>query len=244
MELVKKAGGPLWRQVSQALADEIARGVFAPGQQLPAEPALVERFGVSRDTVRRAMSRLEQRGLIRVEQGRGTYVHEAAITYALSRRTRFSENLLQQGREPRSSILSSAEEPASEEVAKALKLAPGATVAVFRSVGYADDIAINVGQSFFPSALFPGLVDYRRRHGASTTALYAAYGITDYLRLKTWINTRRPTEEEARHLRQPRSLPVLVTHKIDVEADGAPIGYSSVCWAGELVTFVIDNSTD
>src|SRR5258708_35561398 len=115
---------------------------------------------------------------------------------------------MQQGREPTSSILSSAEEPASEEVAKALKLAPGATVAVFRSVGYADDIAINVGQSFFPSALFPGLGDYRRRHGASTTALYAAYGTTGYLRLRTWVNTPLPSVEEARRLPQAPPLPV------------------------------------
>jgi hypothetical protein len=34
---------------------------------------------------------------------------------------------------------------------------------------------------------------------------------------------------------------VLVTHKIDVTADGAPIGYSSAAWAGERVTFVVDN---
>jgi GntR family phosphonate transport system transcriptional regulator len=187
------------------------------------------------------MSRLEQRGLVRIEQGRGTYVHDSAITYALSRRTRFSENLLKQGREPKSRILSMAESTASEEVAERLAIEAGDTVAIVKSIAYADDVAVNLGQSFFPTARFPGLIDYRREHPGSTTQLYAAYGITDYLRLRTWINARLPSEEEARQLRQPRSLPVLVTHKIDVDAAGAPIGYSSAAWAGERVTFVIDN---
>jgi GntR family phosphonate transport system transcriptional regulator len=244
MQLDRKGGAPLWRQLSQTLADEIDRGVFGAGQQLPTEPALMQRFGVSRDTVRRAMARLEQRGLIRVEQGRGTYVHDTAITYPLSRRTRFSENLLKQGREPRSQLVSVAEQAAGAEIALMLELRPADRVVCIRTVGYADDVPVNTGESYFPCARFPELAAYRESHDVGPTALYAAYGIADYLRLKTWISVRLPTAEEARHLRQPRSLPVLVSQKIDVAAAGGRIGYSSAAWAGERVTFTIENPID
>jgi DNA-binding FadR family transcriptional regulator len=56
------------------LAERIVGGVLAEGAVLPNEPALVEQFGFSRTVVREALKLLEERGLVRVEQGRGTSV--------------------------------------------------------------------------------------------------------------------------------------------------------------------------
>ena len=60
--------------VAQELAHEIIGGALPPGSVLPAEPALGDRFGFSRTVVREALKLLEERGLVRVEQGRGTTV--------------------------------------------------------------------------------------------------------------------------------------------------------------------------
>jgi DNA-binding FadR family transcriptional regulator len=60
--------------VVEELANEIIRGVFPAGEVLPTEPALCEQFGFSRTVIREALKMLEERGLVRVEQGRGTTV--------------------------------------------------------------------------------------------------------------------------------------------------------------------------
>jgi DNA-binding FadR family transcriptional regulator len=60
--------------IFEALGDQIIGGVLAEGDVLPTEPALCEEFGFSRTVVREGLKLLEGRGLVRVEQGRGTTV--------------------------------------------------------------------------------------------------------------------------------------------------------------------------
>ena len=64
--------------VVEDLAREIISGKWAEGDLVPTEPALCEEFGFSRTVIREALKLLEERGLVRVEQGRGTSVSRAA----------------------------------------------------------------------------------------------------------------------------------------------------------------------
>ena len=65
---------PLYFQIQQDLASLIASGMLAPGSQLPSEEELVQRYGVSRTTVRKAVQELDRLGLIEIRRGRGTFV--------------------------------------------------------------------------------------------------------------------------------------------------------------------------
>lgn len=67
-------GEPLYRQVVQTLRNEILKGVYSVGTQLPTEGELSERFGVSRHTVREALRALRADGLVSSRQGSGTTV--------------------------------------------------------------------------------------------------------------------------------------------------------------------------
>ncbi len=60
--------------VLEELAHRIIGGAIAEGSVLPTEPALCEEFGFSRTVIRDGLKQLEERGLVRVEQGRGTTV--------------------------------------------------------------------------------------------------------------------------------------------------------------------------
>lgn len=64
----------LSEQLADALAAAINEGQWRPGEKLPTESALVERFGVSRTVVREALSQLRTLGLIATRQGSGAYV--------------------------------------------------------------------------------------------------------------------------------------------------------------------------
>lgn len=69
------AAAPYSYQVIAAwLREGIGRGELAPGAALPSESELRRRFGVSRNTVRQALSELEREGLIMAEHGRGRFV--------------------------------------------------------------------------------------------------------------------------------------------------------------------------
>lgn len=68
-------------QVVQDLRSEIVRGIYPIGTQLPSESALVERFSVSRQTVRQALRTLREAGLVRSHQGLGTIVERPGLDY-------------------------------------------------------------------------------------------------------------------------------------------------------------------
>jgi GntR family transcriptional regulator, transcriptional repressor for pyruvate dehydrogenase complex len=76
MAIVARAGvrKTLTAQVVEALRREIEDGDYAPGDKLPAEPVLVERFGFSRTVIREAIAALRADGLVESRHGVGVFV--------------------------------------------------------------------------------------------------------------------------------------------------------------------------
>lgn len=237
----KKSSHGQWQQVEEDIAEDILTGRLSPSAQLPKEADLMEQFGVGRHTIRRAISRLQSRGLVQVEQGKGTFVRDGRLEYRLSERTRFSQNLLDQGREPFGQAVREEEIPASAAVAEALRLPRGEPVYHIVRRGFADDEPINLSNAYYPVRRFPGF-DKARRSGRSVSVILAEYGVPDYIRLRTDILVRMPTPEEARQLGQSESQPIIALKKVDVDMKGTPIAYSETVWPGERVQFSIDNT--
>jgi len=233
-------GVALWRQVHARLEAAISSGRFGPGDRLPSENSLSQEFGVNRHTVRRALSVLEADGLIRVEQGRGSFVREPVIRYPVGRRTRFSENLSRQRRTPGNILLSAVDAEAEPPVAEALGIEPGAVVTRITSAGEADGRRISYSTAFFPKALFPGMVRVYRELKSVTRTL-ERFGVGDYARKQTRITARMPTAEEARELRQARTRPVLVTESVNVDASGEPVEFGVCLFASDWVQILVES---
>ena len=64
----------LYEQIVQQIEDSILKGALKPGDQLPAERELAQRFGVSRTAVREAVKALREKGLVEAYSGRGTFI--------------------------------------------------------------------------------------------------------------------------------------------------------------------------
>jgi DNA-binding GntR family transcriptional regulator len=77
---ISRVGVTRHLQIYALLMQELAAGGFKPKEALPSEPALVNRYGVSRTTVRRALARLEREGKILRKRGSGTFVRRAKET--------------------------------------------------------------------------------------------------------------------------------------------------------------------
>src|ERR1700737_4385751 len=96
---------PLYERVESVLAGDIADGSLPPETQLPPEEGLVERFKVSRTTVRKAIQNLIERGLVEVRRGKGTFVTQPRITQELTELTGFVEDMQALGRHPTARLL-------------------------------------------------------------------------------------------------------------------------------------------
>lgn len=97
---------PLHEQCKQLLLGKIQQGELKAGEAIPPERELGERYGLSRTTVRQAVSELVQQGFLQKIQGSGTFVTKSSIPLNLHRFTSFSEDMLARGRQPSSRTLS------------------------------------------------------------------------------------------------------------------------------------------
>ena len=200
----------------------------------------MERFGVSRATVRQALASLEHRGLIHAEQGRGTFVGPRRLAYALSERTRFSRNLIEQGFEPGGRLMFERVVPAGSVVGAHLDIPEWQSVSHRHGIGEADGVPIELADVFVPIGRFPDWATVKARH-ATYTAAFAHYGLRDYRRVRTRIEARMPTKEEATLLEQPLSSPVFVMTRVDADLDGRPILYGHALWCADRVSFDVED---
>src|SRR6201987_2967024 len=137
---------PLYERVESVLAGDIAGGSLPPETQLPPEDGLVERFKVSRTTVRKAIQNLIERGLVEVRRGKGTFVTLPTITQELTELAGFVEDMQALGRPPTARLLDKRVVAADEVVARHLALAPGTLVVKLRRVRLADGGATAVDE--------------------------------------------------------------------------------------------------
>src|SRR5450755_2873478 len=135
----RQDGVALWRQIANRLQHDIGAGIYPPGGRLPTEAELSQHFRVNRHTVRRALEELSRGGLVRVEQGRGSFVAEDVLDYNVEARTRFSEWIRKHNKEPSGIIRQLREIPADRRVADGLGVRSGSKVVLLERLGLADD---------------------------------------------------------------------------------------------------------
>src|SRR6202045_3557765 len=234
-------GVALWRQVADGIERGIASGTFAAGERLPGETEIADTYRVNRHTVRRALAALAERGLVRAERGRGTYVEAQRLAYPLRSRTRFSEIVGAGGREPRGQLIGASVEPASRELARHLDLKAGALLVRIEALRLADRTPICVGTTWLSAERFPeaGRIYESAR---SMTKVLAHYGVRDYRRASTHVTAAIVDATDAARLDLGLGRPILVVDSTDVDADGKPLLTTRARFAAERVEFVVENT--
>ena len=228
-----------WSIIRDRIEEDIVKGELKPGDQLPTEPQLVQRYSAGRHSVRKAVEALAKAGRISIRQGLGTFVAASPrLTYQIGKRTRLRRNLVPQGCEVSEQSISADLITAIEVVREKLKLGPDEKVVVSQRITLADGLPIAFGATFLSASRFP---DFARRRDVleSTTSVYKTYGIEDYVRDYTSIHARPAKAEEAKILKQHPDLPVIVVHAVDTELDGTPLSYTEGIWAAGRVEFTM-----
>ncbi|MEX1295894.1 MAG: GntR family transcriptional regulator [Candidatus Limnocylindrales bacterium] len=221
---VETGGAPLYRQIQSDLRERVAGGELEPGAQVETEQELMARYGVSRATVRQALSGLVAEGLLEIRRGRGTFVHGAALEHRLGGFYTFSREIERNGRRPGTEVRDIGLEPASPEVAEGLGLATGTTVVALARVRLADDQPIVNETSYLPAARFGGLegVDFTRAGLYET--LTSRYGVRPVRARETFVPVLLGPED-AEVLGGAAGDPVLAVERTTYDADGVIIEY-------------------
>jgi GntR family transcriptional regulator len=119
---------PLYYQISSILRGRILSGELPPGAPLAGEEALGREYGVSRITVRRALSILESEGLIDRQRGRGTFVSDAVRRVEPTRFSGSMEDMIALGIQTSTRVLDQQYIEPPDHVAERLNLDDGARV--------------------------------------------------------------------------------------------------------------------
>lgn len=234
------SGMAVWRQIAAVMEQAIRRGDYKPGLQLPTEKHLAGTFGVNRHTVRQAMNRLAETGLVRIEQGRGMFVADGSLDYALGARTRFTENLLTKQKKPTRELISADQIAAPADIARALGIPTGAPLWEIETRNRADERAVSISSHFFAVDRFPNMPDLFRRSGSITGALKAG-GVPDYHRRTTRVMAKLISANDARLLNLPRTRPVLISETVNVDDRGRPVEFVRARFAADHVTLTIEH---
>ena len=239
----RRTGVALWRQIAEAIRAGLASDLVDDEGKLPPEMTLAERFGVNRHTIRAAIAALAKEGVVRAEQGRGTFVmRRGRLAYPIGRRTRFSAGLSGQARNFAGVLLEAATEPATATVADALGLAHGTPVIRIETLSRADGIAVSRATSWFEAARFGDIAKTYDETG-SVTASLAAHGVSDYVRKSTEISASHASVADTRDLELSPGAIVLVAQAINTDLAGNPVQYAITRFAADRVELRVENET-
>lgn len=217
-------GETVYRQVQRQLEAEI-RTLHRPGDALPPEAVLAERFGVNRHTLRRALEGLIAEGWVERRHGRGSFVLHKPLEYDIGQRTRFTEALEAQGRTTESVVLRKLRIPAQGGVAQRLQLDEGDAVAWIETLRSVDGAPFCVISHYLPLGLLPAVLnDYT---GGSLHEFIEAQHGWRLKRRESLVSAALPQGDDASLLAMPAHSPVLRVKSVNVrERDGTPIEYA------------------
>ena len=226
---------PAYQVIERELRKLIARA--RPGDSLPSDAELCERFGVSRMTARQAVQRLAADGLLYRVSGRGTFVAQTPVHRAINTLMSFTEEMRRRGLSASSRLLSSDVRAGLDEEVLALRLPLGSPVVALRRLRFADDIPMAVEHVRLP-AVCAGVLTADLENGSLFLALE---GIGRVPTRALGTLTAAPAEQdEAELLEVPEGTPLLVEQRTIHDQADVPLEFTESRYIGGRYLFDIE----
>jgi GntR family transcriptional regulator len=224
---------PTYIQVKENIQSKIQSGELVPGDALPSERTLAEQFGLSRMTVRAALSELVSAGALYREQGRGTFV--SARKMKQSNIASFSETVRAMGFEPSTKIIEFSVTLPPEDIAGKL-MVEGKVYRAMR-LRLADDIPVAIEEVFLPLNIAPGLklVDLK----ASLYKLINQTFLHNIGSADSSVSAMHPSAKQQEYLRIDRNTPVLKIDSLYYSVSGEPLYYERALYRADMYEYNI-----
>lgn len=234
---------PLYSVVASRAEARITSGLWKEGDRLPPERQLCEEFGVSRSTLRQALSELEQRGLISRHQGRGTFVTRPRVQLPIAGVFSIRDAMEARGITLATRVLDVRIVEASRQLASDLACLPGDALVFIERLRIGDGEPMVLDTAHLRAALFPGLehVDFERR------SLYEVLE-TDYgRRVAEAQETLEPvilTPRECGLLGVPPHTTALLTRRLTTDTNGVVIALGHVLLRGDRSRYIYKRTVE
>ena len=215
---------PLYHQIYDQVREAILRGVLQPGERLPTEQELSQQCGVSRMTVRAALTQLTREGLVERRQGRGTFVAQpkAALRHISLFFVHFTQLIEIMGRQSRTQVVEQGFVSAPTDITQAFQLHPGEDVLHILRLWYTEDTPMALERCYYPRSrvaafLHPGDLDnVHLVHVLEQNLRVRLTGSEDMLELDI------AGPEEASLLSIPQGIPVIKYSRITFDEQNQP----------------------
>lgn len=149
---------PIYMQVVDYLRENIASGAWEQASKIPSEVELMSTLGVSRGSIKKAISKLVDEGLLEQIQGKGTYVKSKDISFPLTEGLiSFSESLIEQGLSFETNILDCEIRKSDEDISRHLGIVEGSDYLHLERVRSVEGEPVMFIENNINMALVPGI---------------------------------------------------------------------------------------
>lgn len=243
--LIQDASIPLYQQLKGVLKNSILSGELTYGDKIPTEVELSEKYGVSRITVRTAISELVEEGFLIKKQGKGTFVSKPKIQRKIEYLTSFTAACEANGLTASSKVVKrEVIEPEPEE-RRDLKLDDEDYLIYIQRIRYAGNEPLMLENNYFSYKKFSFLLT-ENLEGSLYELLREKYGVNpadpdkDLLsNTRTTIEIARASEEEARLLEVPSGEPLFFINTLIYDDKRRPVHIGRQYVIGERYKFVM-----
>jgi GntR family transcriptional regulator len=229
-------GVPLYQQIFVLLRNQIQSGDLAPGVRVMGEVELCAAFKVSRITARRALNELAQQGLVERTRGRGTTVLARRPPDPM--RATFDglmENIGHIGRTTSVKVLHRGTEPATQEVAAQLQLAPGTPVLHALRVRQLGDQGMSYLATWVPQNI-AALIEGQDMSATPLLLLLEEVGVPVASATQT-ITATLADAAAASALGLPAGSPLIDVRRTVCDANDRPVEFIKILYRPELYQF-------
>ena len=143
---------PMYKQISNILTEKITNGELKAGDKLPAEAELMKQFGVSRITVRTALSEMVEDGILARSQGKGTFVATRKSVHPADDRIGFNHSCILAGKPPSTKLLSIEWVYPSKKQMDRWGLNPQDKIICSKRLRYVDNIPTMIEVNHYPAS--------------------------------------------------------------------------------------------
>lgn len=232
------SGGVATEQAYRTMSSRLDRGVYPPGSRLPSERLLTTDVGVSRSTLRLALTRLADEGRLTPSAQRGWFVPQLMLGEPPSMLISFTELARSRGLEPTAAVLSNRVRPATFGEAEDLQVPPAAPVVELVRRRSMDGVPITVETAVLPLRLAEWLVDTDMTD-QSLYELLAEHGHQVHRSTYT-VQAVNVDEREAALLELSPGAAVLLARDITFTLDRTPLVITLNCYRGDAYRFTAD----
>ncbi len=213
---------PIHEQIYQNLRTKIDYAEFETGSSFPSERELAEKFSVSRMTVRQALVKLKNEGLIYNERGIGTFVSKRKLDVHTRNLVGFTEEMLERGLRPSSKLLLAKTENADEEISISLGIEIGDKVFHLQRLRLADDSPMAFEDAYLPANRYPKLDGFGLENSSLYQVLEREYNVKmSYA--EEILEAAIFSKEMAKILAVKANSPALVVHRVVFSEDNLAV---------------------